>query len=78
MNPTSPPVCYAMTLISTEASTGFFAALPDPAPDMEAAMAYLWGHPLDTFMHRYVLGLLGRLPLEGMLRRWDMSRWKRR
>jgi ribosomal protein S12 methylthiotransferase accessory factor len=66
MNPTSPPVCYAMTLISTEASTGFFAALPDPAPDMEAAMAYLWGHPLDTFMHRYVLGLLGRLPLEGV------------
>jgi ribosomal protein S12 methylthiotransferase accessory factor len=64
MNPTPPPVTYAMTLISTEASTGFFAALPDPAPDLEKALAYLQGHPLDTFMHRYVLGLLGRLPFE--------------
>jgi ribosomal protein S12 methylthiotransferase accessory factor len=64
MNPSSSRVSYAMTLISTEASTGFFAALPDPAPDLEAALAYLQGHPLDTFMRRYVLGLLGRLPLE--------------
>ncbi|MEJ2660147.1 MAG: hypothetical protein P8Z73_05435, partial [Desulfobacteraceae bacterium] len=61
MKSTPPPVTYAMTLISTEASTGFFAALPDPAPDLEKALAYLQGHPLDTFMHRYVLGLLGRL-----------------
>ena len=66
MNPTSPSVSYAMTLISTEASTGFFAALPDPAPDLETALAYLQGHPLDTFMHRYVLGLFGRLPLEAV------------
>jgi ribosomal protein S12 methylthiotransferase accessory factor len=63
MNSTSPSVTYAMTLISTEASTGFFACLPDPPPDLEAALGYLQGHPLDTFMHRYVLGLLGRLPL---------------
>ncbi len=63
MNSTSPSVTYAMTLISTEASTGFFACLPDPEPDLEAALGYLQGHPLDTFMHRYVLGLLGRLSL---------------
>lgn len=66
MNSTSPSVTYAMTLISTEASTGFFACLPDPVPNLEEAMDYLKDHPLDTFMHRYVLGLLGRLPLEGV------------
>jgi ribosomal protein S12 methylthiotransferase accessory factor len=66
MNSTPSPVTYAMTLISTEASTGFFACLPDTAPDLGAALAYLRLHPLDTFMHRYVLGLLGRLPLEGV------------
>jgi ribosomal protein S12 methylthiotransferase accessory factor len=66
MNSTPPTVSYAMTLISTEASTGFFACLPETEPDLEEALAYLQAHPLDTFMHRYVLGLLGRLPLEGV------------
>jgi ribosomal protein S12 methylthiotransferase accessory factor len=64
MNSTSPPVTYAMTLISTEASTGFFACVPDPAPDLKAALVYLHEHPLDTFMHRHILELLGQLSLE--------------
>jgi ribosomal protein S12 methylthiotransferase accessory factor len=50
-----------MTLISTEASTGFFACLPDPEPNLDEALAYLQEHPQDTFMHRYVLELVGRM-----------------
>jgi ribosomal protein S12 methylthiotransferase accessory factor len=61
MNPSQAPVNYAMTLMSTEASTGFFACLPDPEPDLEEALAYLQTHVRDTFMHRYVLGLVGRM-----------------
>jgi ribosomal protein S12 methylthiotransferase accessory factor len=66
MDSTAEQISYAMTLMATEASTGFFACLPNPEPDLEDALAYLDQHPLDTFMYRYVLGLLGRLSSESV------------
>ncbi len=64
MNTAHLKIAYAMTLMATEASTGFFACLPDPEPDLEQALSYLSRHPLDTFMHRYALALIGRLSPE--------------
>ena len=67
MNSTPDIINYAMTLTATEASTGFFACVPDPEPGLEETLAYLDRHPLDTFMYRHALGLLGQLPLERVL-----------
>lgn len=55
------PMVYDMVLKSIEASTGFFACEPNPALSLEDALAFLEERPLDTFMHRYALGLIGRL-----------------
>jgi len=66
MNSDPDHISYAMTLMATEASTGFFACRPNPEPDLEGVLAYLNRHPLDTFMYRYALELLGRLPLEDL------------
>ena len=73
MNSAFDQISYAMTLMATEASTGFFACLPNPEPDMESALDYLDQHPLDSFMHRYVLGLLGRMPQENIQALWDRA-----
>ncbi len=73
MNPTPEKISYAMTLMATEASTGFFACLPNPEPYLEDALAYLDQHPMDTFMYRYVIGLLGRLPLKSVQALWDQT-----
>jgi ribosomal protein S12 methylthiotransferase accessory factor len=66
MRSTPDFITYAMTLMTTEASTGFFACVPTPEPDFHAALAFLRQRPLDTFMHRHVLGLICRLPLEAV------------
>ena len=73
MNSTPDQISYAMTLMATEASTGFFACLPNPEPDLENALVYLDQHPLDTFMYRYALGQLGRLPLKNVQALWDQA-----
>ena len=57
-------IIYTLSLKETDASTGFFACVPDPALSLEQTLVYLDLHPLDTFMYRHALELLGRLPLE--------------
>jgi ribosomal protein S12 methylthiotransferase accessory factor len=74
MNSTPEQISYAMTLMATEASTGFFACLPNPEPDLEDALVYLDQHPMDTFMCRHVLGLLGGLPLKRVQTLWDQAK----
>ena len=64
LNSAPRKITYAMTLMGTEASTGFFACLPDSEPDLQQTLSYLAQHPLDTFMHRYALSLIGRLTSE--------------
>lgn len=53
---------YDLTLKITEASTGYFACVPNPELSLEEALAFLKHHPLDTFMYRHALGLISRLP----------------
>jgi ribosomal protein S12 methylthiotransferase accessory factor len=55
------PLIYDMILKTTEASTGFFACEPNPALNLEGALACLNESPLDTFMYRHALGLISRL-----------------
>ena len=67
MSSTPEMIDYAMKLTATEASTGFFACVPDPEPDLEDTLAYLEQHPMDSFMYRHALGLMGQLPLDEFL-----------
>ena len=57
-------IAYILSLKETDASTGFFACVPDPELSLEQILSYLDLHPLDTFMYRHALELLGQLPLE--------------
>jgi ribosomal protein S12 methylthiotransferase accessory factor len=59
-------IAYTLCLKGTEASTGFFACVPEPELNLEQALAYLDLHPLDTFMFRHALGLLSQLSFEQM------------
>jgi ribosomal protein S12 methylthiotransferase accessory factor len=52
---------YDMTLTATEASTGFFACIPNPEPGLDTALAWLCSRPMDTFLYRYLLDQLGGL-----------------
>lgn len=78
MPPDSPPgpAAYELRLVQTSASTGYFAAVPEPESSWEAALAYLREHPLDEFMHRHLLRYLAGLDHEQqkrLLRRLDVS-----
>lgn len=61
MKAPSNSIIYDMILKTTEASTGFFACEPNPSLGLEEALTYLKECPLDTFMYRHALGLIGRL-----------------
>jgi ribosomal protein S12 methylthiotransferase accessory factor len=56
-------MAYQLVLTQTDASTGYFACVPQPELDLAKALLYLTQHPLDTFMYRYLLGVLGKMPL---------------
>lgn len=58
----SNPMNYKLELKTTEAATGFFACEPDPDLDIDEALSYLREQPFDTFMYRYTLELISRLP----------------
>ncbi|MCF8051514.1 MAG: hypothetical protein K9L59_09780 [Desulfobacterales bacterium] len=47
MPPDSPagPAAYELRLLQTSASTGYFAAVPEPECSWETALAYLREHP---------------------------------
>lgn len=43
----------------TEATTGYFSCLPDPLPGPDELDSLLAQRPLDSFLRRYALGILG-------------------
>ena len=57
-------IAFTLSLKETVASTGFFVCLPDPELNLEQTLDYLNRHPLDTFMFRHALELLGQLSLD--------------
>lgn len=57
---------YRLSLQQTADSTGYFAALPDPEISMDEGLAYLIGHPNDSFMHAHLLAALGRLDMNAV------------
>jgi len=51
---------YELRLMQTEAATGYFACVPARKTDLENMLAYICEHPLDEFMHKYLLETLGK------------------
>ena len=51
---------YRLKLIQTEAATGYFACIPKDNMTSEEELAYLSDHPMDEFMHKYMLEKLGK------------------
>lgn len=57
---TSPsPLPYTLTLVKTEAATGYFACLPPDETTFEQCLAYLEEHPNDAFMRQHMLQQIG-------------------
>lgn len=46
---------YIYARDDTRGTTGYYSCLPDPAPDLQAALVLLAQRPLDTFLRRYAL-----------------------
>lgn len=58
--PTTPsPLPYALTLVKTEAATGYFACLPPEQMPFEHCLAYVEERPNDVFMRQHVLQQIG-------------------
>lgn len=54
---------YRLRLQQTEASTGYFTAVPDPGMPFARELDYLVAHPNDSFMHAHLLERLGRMDI---------------
>lgn len=50
---------YELKRLSTEAAVGYFAAVPSRYLEPPEALAHLKAAPNDTFMRRFVIGMLG-------------------
>ncbi len=55
---------YIYTHTTTEATTGYFACVPDPELSIEDSFTQLAISPLDDFLHRHVLRAMVAMPLE--------------
>ncbi len=64
---TTKHIHYAYTHTVTEATTGYFACVPEPELSLEESFTQLATAPLDDFLHRHVLRLLVALPLEELV-----------
>ena len=73
MNTMKEPIHYDLTLTATEASTGFFACVPNPEPELGAALAALCTQPMDTFLYRHILGRMGQRTAEQVASIWRES-----
>ncbi len=51
---------YRLKLIQTESATGYFACIPKDNMTFEEELAYIADHPMDEFMHKYMLEKLGK------------------
>jgi len=65
------PMHYRLELQETNASTGYFAPIPQKARSLEKSVAYLRRHPNDTFMHNHVLGFIGAMDVDAAERFLD-------
>jgi ribosomal protein S12 methylthiotransferase accessory factor len=63
MTLTEKRIHYRLELRKTAESTGFFAAVPQDSPTLEADLVYLRQHPNDSFMHAHVLDRVGEMSL---------------
>ncbi|MGM0609817.1 MAG: YcaO-like family protein [Thermodesulfobacteriota bacterium] len=59
---------YTLKHMTSQASTGYFAAMPDPEITIEQCLEHLLRHPLDLFMHRYLLEKLSELKTDELNR----------
>jgi ribosomal protein S12 methylthiotransferase accessory factor YcaO len=57
---------YKLQRITTEASTGYFACVPENNPDFAQALAHCRTCPHDVFMRRYLHRLLGMWDAEAL------------
>jgi ribosomal protein S12 methylthiotransferase accessory factor len=55
------PIDYRLGLKETSASTGYFAAIPEPTPTFDAGLVYLCENANDSFMHTHLLAALGEM-----------------
>jgi YcaO-like protein with predicted kinase domain len=58
---------YRLDLKETSAATGYFAAVPQDVPTLEAGLSYLRRHPKDSFMHAHLMEWLGDMDLGSVL-----------
>ena len=59
---------YRLALQETDSSTGYFTVVPQDCPPLEDCLAYLRGHPADSFMHAHALGLVGKMDISAVKR----------
>jgi ribosomal protein S12 methylthiotransferase accessory factor YcaO len=59
---------YRLALQETAFSTGYFTVVPQDRPSLEDCLAYLCGHPADSFMHAHVLDLVGKMEISAVER----------
>ncbi len=67
MSLTQRPRHYRLDLKETSASTGYFAAVPQNMPTLEAGLACLRMHPNDSFMHAHLMGCILEMGLDSVL-----------
>ncbi len=65
---------YKYTHTTTEATTGYFACVPEPALSLEESFVQLCATPLDDFLHRHVLRSLVELSLEELEKIQEQNR----
>ncbi len=65
---------YTYTHTSTEATTGYFACVPEKELSLEDSFTQLAAAPLDDFLHRHVLRQLLALPVEQVQELWAQER----
>ncbi len=58
---------YLYTHTTTEATTGYFACVPDPDLSLEDSFIQLSAAPLDDFLHRHVLRAMVSMPADEAL-----------
>lgn len=57
-------MAYSYAHTNTQATTGYFTCIPPANLSMDDCLNWLFDHPLDTFMHRHILGLFAQGSLE--------------
>ncbi len=65
---------YELRLATTTSGVGYFASLPVQEGTFDSYLAYLRACPLDDFMHRHLVEMLGQLDEETVRRILEVAR----